>query len=106
MVIIDRKVKQVFKSFQASMSTVMRARLASERRVKTQKIKTIKATLKAIDTALERPGSRPALRRLKAVRSQVVELLEQEVRDLTKRMDASKRMLARFRNPRFPFLKP
>ena len=106
MVSIDRKVKQVFKSFQASMSTVMRARLASERRVKTQKIKTIKATLKAIDTALERPGSRPALRRLKAVRSQVVELLEQEVRDLTKRMDASKRKLARFRNPRFPFLKP
>ncbi len=78
MVSMDRKVKQVFRSFQASMSTVMRARLASERRVKAQKIKTIKATLKAIDTALERPGSKHALRRLKAVRSQVAELLEQE----------------------------
>src|SRR5438876_11199678 len=35
------------------------------------------------------------------------ELLEQEVTELTKRTDTSKRMLARLRNPRsFPFLKP
>ncbi len=106
MVSIDRKVKQVFRSFQASMSTVMRARLLSERQVKAQKIRTLKATLKAIDAALERPGSKPVLRRLRDVKNELAELLEQEVSDLTKRMDTSKRMLARLRNPRFPFLKP
>ncbi len=79
----------------------------SERQARGKKIKTIKATIRAIDAALEKPRSEHALRRLRAVKNQMAELLEQEVSDLTKRMDNSKRMLARLRSPRsFPFLKP
>jgi len=106
MVNIERKTKQVFRSFQASFGTLMRARLVSERHVRAKKIKTIQATLKAIDAAVHKPGSRAALRRLRAVKNQLAELLKQEVDDLTKRGDSSKRMLARLRNPRsFSFLK-
>jgi len=102
MVNIERKTKQVFRSFQASFGTLMRARLVSERQVRAKKIKTIKA----IDAAVHKPGSRAALRRLRAVKNQLAELLKQEVDDLTKRGDSSKRMLARLRNPRsFSFLK-
>ncbi len=103
---IERKTKQVFRSIQESFGTLMRARLLSERQARAKKIKTIKATIRAIDAALEKPGSAPALRRLRAAKNQMAELLEQEVSDLTKRMDNSKRMLARLRSPRsFPFLK-
>ena len=104
---IERKTKQVFRTIQASFGTLMRARLVSERQARAKKIKTIKATIMAIDAALEKPGSEPALRRLRAVKNPMAELLEQEVSDLTKRIDNSKRMLARLRGPRsFPFLKP
>ncbi len=104
---IERKTKQVFRSIQESFGTLMRARLVSERQARAKKIKTIKATIRAIDAALGKPGSLPTLRRLRAVKNQMAELLEQEVSDLTKRMDNSKRMLARLRSPRsFPFLKP
>ncbi len=107
MVNIERKAKQVFRSFQASFGGLMRARLVSERQLRTKKIRTIKATIKAIDAALHKPGSKPALRRLRGVRNQMAQLLEQEVSDLTKRMDTSKRMLARLRSSRsFPFPKP
>jgi Skp family chaperone for outer membrane proteins len=104
---IERKTKQVFRSIQASFGTLMRARLVSERQARAKKIKTIRATIRAIDAALEKPGSEPALRRLRAVKNQMAELLDQEVSDLTKRVDNSRRMLARLRSPRsFPFLKP
>jgi len=107
MVSIERKAKRVFRSFQASLGTLLRGRLVSERQLRAKKIKTIKATIKAIDAALHRPGSKPALRQLRAVKTQMTELLEQEVSDLTKRIDASKGMLARLRSQRtFPFLKP
>src|SRR2546425_3407949 len=104
---IERKTKQMFRSIQESFGTLMRASLVSERQARAKKIKTIKAAIRAIDAALEKPGSEPALRRLRAVKNQMAELLEQEVSDLTKRMDNSKQMLARLRSPRsFPFLKP
>ena len=104
---IERRTKQLFRSIQESFGTLMRGRLVSERQARAKKIKTIKATIRAIDAALERPGSGPALRKLRAVKNQMAELLGQEVSDLTKRMDNSKRMLARLRSPRsFPFLKP
>ena len=107
MVSIDRQAKHLFTSFQASFGTLIRGRLASERHLRAKKIKTIKATIKAIDAAIRKPDSKPALRRLRAVQIQMAELLEQEVRDLTKRVDTSKRMLARLRSRRaFPFLKP
>jgi len=103
---IERKTKQVFRSIQESFGTLMRARLVSERQARAKKIKTLKATIRAIDAVLEKPESEPALRRLRAVKDQMAELLEQEVSDLTKRMDNSKRMLAGLRSPRsFPFLK-
>ena len=104
---IERRTKQLFRSIQESFGTLMRGRLVSERQARAKKIKTIKATIRAIDAALEKPGSEHALRKLRAVKNLMAELLEQEVSDLTKRMDTSKRMLARLRSPRsFPFLKP
>jgi len=107
MVSIERQANQVFRSFQASFGGLMRARLVSERQLRTKKIRTIKATIKAIDAALHKPGSKPALRRLRGVRTQMAQLLEQEVSGLTKRMDASKRMFARLRGRRsFPFPEP
>jgi hypothetical protein len=106
MVSVERKAKQVFRSFQASFGTLMRARLVSERQLRAKKIKTINATIKAIDAALHKPGSKPALRRLRAVKTQMTELMEQEVTDLTKSIDTSKRMLARLRSGRtFPLPK-
>src|SRR6266496_2496640 len=106
MVRIEGKAKQLFRSFQASFGGLMRARLVSERQLRTKKIRTIKATIKAIDAALKKPGSKPAPRRLRGVRTQMAQLLEQEVSDLTKRMDASKRMVARLRSlGSFPFPK-
>ena len=106
MVSIDRQAKQLFKSFQARFGSFMRARLASERQLRAKKINTIKATIKAIDAAIRKPDSKPALRRLRAVKIQMAELLEQEVSDLTKRVATSKRMLTRLRGRlAFPFLK-
>jgi len=107
MVSIDRQAKQLFRSYQASFGAFMRGRLASERRLRAKKIKTIRATIKAIDAAIRKPDSKPALRRLRAVKIQMAELLEQEVSDLTTRVDTSKRMLAKLRSRlAFPFLKP
>src|SRR5437764_14187699 len=107
MVSVERKVKQGVRNFHASLGTLMRGRLVSERQLRAKKIKTIKATVKAIDAALHRPGSKPALRQLRAVRTQITKLLEQEVGDLTKRIDASKGLLARLRGQRtFPSVKP
>lgn len=107
MVSIERKTKQVFRNFQASFGSLMRARVVSERQARGKKIKLIKATIRAIEAALKKPGSADALRRLRAAKNQLAELLEQEVSDMTKRVDDSKQMLARLRRPRsFPFLKP
>jgi len=104
---IERRTKQVFRSIQASFGTLMRVRLVSERQARAKKIKTIRATIRAIDGALAKPGSEPALRRLRAVKKQIAELLDQEVSELTKRVDDGRRMLARLRSPRsLPFLKP
>src|SRR5437773_11800667 len=95
MVSIDRQAKQLFRSFQASFGSFMRGRLASERQVRAKKIKTIKATIKAIDAAIRKPDSKPALRRLRAVKIQM-EIGRASCREkVTKRVDTSKRKIAR-----------
>src|SRR6266511_76142 len=95
MVNIERKAKQVFRSFQASFGGLMRARLVSERQLRTKKIRNIKATIKAIDVALHKPGSKIALRRRGGVRNPMVQLMDQEVSDLSASIYNRKRTVAR-----------
>jgi len=97
---IDRTTKRLFKEFQAKMGTVMRARLASERQIRRRKIQTIKATINAIDGALEKPGSKRALRGLSLAKRQMAKLLTEEVSDLAERLADSKRTLAALSTPR------
>ena len=88
--IMERRAKQVLNTFQASFTTIMRARVAAEHRVRADKIKTLRGAAKAIDRTLASPGSKAALRGLRASRSRIAKLLEREITELADRKRGSK----------------
>jgi len=77
----------------------MRTRLLHERRVKAKRIKIVKGAITAIDAALAKPGSKAALHKLRVARKQLTDVVGQESRELSQRLDTSKRTLAKLRQP-------
>jgi hypothetical protein len=90
-------MKAAYRGIRGSMAGLMRAQLEQERQRRGARITTLKAMIKRIKTALAKPGSKTAVRNLRAIKDQLARDLRLEVTKLADRTRSGTRMLVKLR---------
>jgi hypothetical protein len=90
-------IKAAYKGIRGSMAGLMRAQLEQERQRRGTRIKRLEAMIRRIRAAIAKPGSKAAVRHLRAIKDQLAADLRVEATKLADRARSGTRMLGRLR---------